>query len=123
MRELRNVMERAVLLADEAITTAELALGRPREAPPAIESEPPARRGGSAAPVEVDLSVPLKDAKRAAGEAVERAYLLAALRRTGWNKRQAARLVELNYKTLREKVKEHDLDRLRYDDPGAERGE
>ena len=41
--------------------------------------------------------------------------LLAALRVTGWNKSKASRLLGLNYKTLREKIREHDLDRLRYD--------
>jgi len=127
VRELRNVLERAVLLAEGSVTTAELALGRTgasvASAPPPVASAlahdvvgaPPT---GSGAPGggEVDLDgVPLKEAKRLAGEAVERAYVLAALRRCRWNKRKAATLLGLNYKTLREKVKEHDLERLRWE--------
>jgi DNA-binding NtrC family response regulator len=46
---------------------------------------------------------------------VERAYLLAALRRTGWNKAKASRLLGLNYKTLREKVRDLGLERERFE--------
>src|SRR5205823_3203080 len=105
VRELRNVIERAVLLADEIITLEHLA----PEAPPVPQGTPghPAPQAGTYAPSAssgppatalsapaaegsivlppVDLDgVPLKDAKRLAGDAIERAYILAALKRTRW---------------------------------------
>ena len=131
VRELRNVLERAVLLADDQVRAEHLPsdLGRagirpspagvlpPSAAADALSSpSSPASSQAGPGPLRVDLDrVPLKEAKRAAGEAVERAYILAALRRTGWNKSQAARLLGLNYKTLREKVRDLELDRLRFE--------
>jgi DNA-binding NtrC family response regulator len=131
VRELRNVLERAVLLADDAVGVEHLPsdLGRSELRSAAIGVLPPSAAADALSPAarapmeaegapslpRVDLDqVPLKEAKRAAGDAVERAYILAALRRTGWNKSQAARLLGLNYKTLREKVRDLDLEKLRY---------
>ncbi len=127
VRELRNVLERAVLLSGEEITldalvpeapgagaspgpfagTAEAAVPGPAPAMPAAigaAGTGPEREPG------VDLDgVPLKEAKRRAGEAVERAYIVAALERCRWNRAKAARLLGLNYKTLREKIAEYGL--------------
>jgi DNA-binding NtrC family response regulator len=126
VRELRNVMERAVLLADTQVSPAHLPANLVRAGEPAPGGPARHPHAGVATPAvatpdgivlrAVDLDrVPLKEAKRMAGEAVERAYILAALKRAHWNKSKAARLLGLNYKTLREKVREHDLDRLRYE--------
>ncbi|MEM7247089.1 MAG: sigma-54 dependent transcriptional regulator [Acidobacteriota bacterium] len=142
VRELRNVMERAVLLAGDEIRPEHLSpemtgaagVAPTRSAPdPSTGTAEPASTGPSVSsegteagamvpegslvlpPVDLD-AVSLKEAKRLAGDQVERAYLLAALRRTGWNKSKAAQVLGLNYKTLREKIRDLDLDRLRYQD-------
>jgi DNA-binding NtrC family response regulator len=129
IRELRNVMERAVLLSDEVILPEHLAdePGGTAPAPgpaaaaaagPALADPAPGLAEGDdlvLPPVDLER-VPLKEAKRMAGERVERAYILAALRQSRWNKSKAARVLGLNYKTLREKIREHDLERLRWQD-------
>ena len=154
VRELRNVIERAVLLADDGIGSADLTAeapagprprsgspGGPAARPGASHSsgvapmgnaglanarlDPPAAPAAAPAgedflvlpPVDLD-GVALKDAKHAAGDVVERAYILAALRRCHWNKAKAAKMLGLNYKTLREKIRSLDLDRLRYQEGG-----
>ena len=61
----------------------------------------------------MEQDVSLKEAKRLAVEQVERQYILKALRETGWNKSEAAKLLDLNYKTLREKIKEYALEKER----------
>ena len=128
VRELRNVLERAVLLAEDAVGIEHLPsdLGRtgvrpasaigvlPPGATPPAEAAPPAAAPSEAPAVDLD-GVPLKEAKRLAADAVERAYVLAALKRTGWNKSQAAKLLGLNYKTLREKVRDLDLERHKFE--------
>jgi DNA-binding NtrC family response regulator len=137
VRELRNVIERAVLLAGSTIRPGDIApaSGLAGSAPAAMrEARGGASEGQSGRasegrgavatgdeglrlpPVDLDL-VPLKEAKRVAGDLVERAYILAALRRTRWNKSKAAALVGLNYKTLREKIRVLELEPLRWQDP------
>jgi len=119
VRELRNVIERAVLLSDDTITPDLLApeVARPVVAPAGAVIAPlPAPVaagevvGGVPLPV-VDLEgLPLKEAKRIASERIERAYIVAALEKSRWNKAKAARMLGLNYKTLREKIVEHGLE-------------
>jgi DNA-binding NtrC family response regulator len=127
VRELRNVLERAVLLSEDALTPELLApeiapssrpappasAPPPAAAAPAGAPPPPAPEPGPRLPAlpSVDLEgLPLKEAKRLAAERVERAYIVAALEKTRWNKAKAARLLGLNYKTLREKIQEHGLE-------------
>ena len=129
VRELRNVIERAVLLADDRIDVKDLAPESATLATQALSGSaaavpsaaaPPAQGGASAAdgsivlpPVDLE-GIPLKDAKRRAGDVVEKAYILAALDKTRWNKSKAAKILGLNYKTLREKIQEHELEPLRW---------
>ena len=86
VRELRNVIERAVLLAgDERIEVEDLDLG---SAPICV--------GNGFAPLPTDgLDLP------AALAAMERFYIEAALRRTDGNESRAARLLGLNHHTFR----------------------
>ena len=123
VRELRNVLERAVLLADDVILAEHLPtdFGKERKAPPA---EPVAEEASAASPAEeaeagmeeerpVYEAVPLKEAKKRAVEEVEKEYILKALEDTNWNRTEAAKLLDLNYKTLREKIKEYNLEKPR----------
>ncbi|MEE4609162.1 MAG: sigma-54 dependent transcriptional regulator [Desulfobacteraceae bacterium] len=86
VRQLRNVIERAVLLAEnERIEAGDLDLG---SAPICV--------GNGFAPLPPDgLDLP------AALAAMERFYIEAALRRTGGNQSRAARLLGLNHHTFR----------------------
>ena len=95
-------MERATLLAEEEIRPDHLS-PEVLQASGAMAGAPAAGSGG------MTPGVSLKDAKKQAVEGIEKSYILNALEKSGWNKSEAAKLLDLNYKTLREKIKEYDL--------------
>jgi len=99
VRQLRSAVRRAVLLADSVIDEEHLALPRVRRPDGAPSSVEPT--GGD------DLS--LKERVRRATADVERDALVAALRRTGGNKAKAARLLNIDYKTILNKLKEYNI--------------
>ncbi|MGA2903354.1 MAG: sigma-54 dependent transcriptional regulator [Candidatus Korobacteraceae bacterium] len=103
VRQLRSVIRRAVLLADDVITEhhlgAECAV--PQSVPvPAAE---PAMELASAG----DLS--LREIVQRKTAAIEREILARVLRETGGNKAAAARLLRIDYKTIHLKIKEYDI--------------
>ena len=100
IRELRNVMRRAVLLADHAIRPEHLEIdGLAGDVPPLTAGRLPTPWGTS-----------LKSLVREKLAATEREVVAEALRQTRGNKAQAARLLRVDYKTMRAKVKEYDLE-------------
>jgi two-component system nitrogen regulation response regulator GlnG len=104
IRELRNAVRRAVLLADGVITPALLRLPLPAlkvvEPPPETATRPPIR---------LDGRVTFKDLVREQTAMAERELLTRALRQSGGNKARAARLLHLDYKTVRTKLKDYGL--------------
>ncbi|CAN5740541.1 sigma-54 dependent transcriptional regulator [soil metagenome] len=90
VRELRNAVERA------------LSLGYPASPEHPVPAAP-------AAPVAIDLSVPLKDARDAMAEAFERAYLVAALAKTGGNATRAAQIAGVSRKFVQRALDRYDL--------------
>jgi two-component system nitrogen regulation response regulator GlnG len=109
VRELRNVVRRAALLADTVVEPEHLDLGE-AEPPAAADAPVPALDGRSS----------LKELIRDRMAATERGILLQALRQTGGNKAQAARLLRVDYKTIRTKAKEHGICTLPGDDDERE---
>jgi transcriptional regulator with PAS, ATPase and Fis domain len=104
IRELRNTMERAVLLAAGApIAVEHLRAGRPvTMAPP---PPPPA-----ALPDDLSLA-----GLRGEVEAKERERIVAALGRSGGNQKEAARLLGVSRRTLIERLEQYALPRPRKD--------
>ncbi len=100
VRQIKSVVRRAVLIADEFIRLEHLSL--PNQASEPQESEPSSEyfewKGLS-----------LKEAVRQATATVERKCLLEALRKTGGNKAKAARLLAIDRKTLHSKLKEYSI--------------
>jgi DNA-binding NtrC family response regulator len=94
VRELRNVMERAVLLADGPVITPEML-------PASI------RDGVSAAPTG---AAPLLGAGGIDLEELERSLLLEALRRAEGNRTQAGRLLGLSRHQIRNRLQKFGLD-------------
>jgi two-component system response regulator AtoC len=112
VRQLRNALERAVLLANEGrITTAEL--------PPEISA--PSTTAFS--PVMVAATAASGAASSAAGEAdqtasvaaplreVERQQILAALEQTGWHRGKTAEMLGISPSTLYRRLRDYNLTR------------
>ena len=102
VRELQNCIERAVILAEgDAIHPRHLSLSF-RDAAPVPTSLSPWDQ--------VDLSGTLADASRRALTEVEKRKIGQALREAGGNKPRAAEMLQVSYKTLLMKLKEHQID-------------
>jgi len=97
VRELRNAIRRGVLLADRLIEPAHLGL-KPAHQPPS-----------TAARVVFDDKLTFRDMVRRNLVQVERDILEQALKHTNGNKAKAARLLQIDYKTIHTKAKEYGL--------------
>lgn len=103
VRELENVIKRYVILGTEEALFAEL---QPRVAE--------ARGSNNAAKFKVpaigpDQPVALKEITRAAVRDVERELILKTLEANGWNRRRAARALNISYRALMYKMKGADV--------------
>ena len=101
VRELQNCIERAVILAEsEAIQTRHLNLSFA-----APEAEPPASPWS-----QIDLSGTMADATRRVVSEVERIKLETALKEADNNKARAAEMLQIGYKMMLAKLREHRLE-------------
>ena len=108
MRELRNVIRRAVLLASDVIQPDNLSLV------PVGTSPTIALRGE---PATVHSS--LKEIAGAAAADAEQQAIRRTLEITMGNKSEAARLLRTDYKTLHLKMKQYGVDARRFRELGA----
>jgi DNA-binding NtrC family response regulator len=127
VRELENVVKRFVILQDEALLQLDLHVAdrsrtiaaapapRPEEAhaePEAAAASAPAANGnGKAVSAKGDgqPQMTLAEAARAAMLQAERDLIIPTLQRVHWNRRKAAPLLGISYKTLLNKIKEHGI--------------
>ncbi len=105
VRQLRSVVRRAVLLAEEVIDEEHLGLGA--KASKVVVKEAPAEHSAPPDPGRSDLS--LREIVRGSTVHVERTAIVHALHKTGGNKAKASRLLQVDYKTLHTKVKEYGI--------------
>ena len=96
VRQLRSVVRRAVLLADDIITERHLELRQPVGA---VDLTGEAER----------RSLPLREIVRKHTVCIEREVIADTLQRVGGNKSKAARLLHIDYKTLHSKVREYGI--------------
>ncbi len=109
VRELENLVKRLVILDDERFIFAEFKSKNVSPASPTVE----------AAPEEdvlegVDLNagqISLKEIARKAATVAERRMIGAVLQQTNWNRRKAAKILDVSYKTLLYKIKECGLEK------------
>lgn len=104
VRELKNLIKRGVVLADRWIESAHLPEGTlaPFEKkPPAAmgEQEVPARTGGQS----------LKEIVKQETSRIERQVILRTLEETRWNRSATAKRLDIDYKTLYNKMKEYHI--------------
>ncbi len=107
VRELKNIVGRLMLLGDWDTLKEELLgretskiAGRPKEAVPEDLEAP-----------EQKSFPPLKEVKKKAVQEAESKLISAVLRETGWNRKRAAKILQISYKALLYKIKELDLDK------------
>jgi two-component system nitrogen regulation response regulator GlnG len=104
VRQLRSMIRRAVLLADDMITEQHLGMDCPSPKPaipgPACDQETlDALRG----------DVPLKEIKHRRIVAMEMEILAQVLRETSGNKAEAARRLHIDYKTIHSKIRQYGI--------------
>jgi len=108
VRQLRSMIRRAVLLAEDTISEQHLAFDDARPAPPAgLESTSTVQ-----IPPQRDCS--LREIVQHNTALVERQILARVLRQTGGNKAEAARLLQIDYKTIHLKIKVYGLQTARH---------
>jgi DNA-binding NtrC family response regulator len=97
--QLKSAIRRALLSAKDTISVDDLDL-------PVFPSE----HGNTSNPVLRVSESPLKDQVRRHISEIERQVLLETLRKTGWNKAKASRLLKITYKTMLKKIQDYKLD-------------
>ena len=101
VRELRNVIRRAVLLADQEVDVRHLGIGsRPCHNTAHANTSPNERLDERS----------LKDRMRESIAKVERAILSDVMRQTNGNKAIAARILQIDYKTISSKTRQYSIE-------------
>jgi len=101
VRELRSTIRRAVLLADGMITETQLDIADSTDGiPPAVAIVTKMQTANNESPS-------LRDLVAKSVAAAEREAVVQALLRAAGNKAQAARLLQIDYKTMQSKVKKY----------------
>ncbi len=137
VRELENMIKRFVILQDEQLVVRELSKPRPQvqslhpstsEYPPPYQSpssRPPVAAEAESGEDEVAEDIPsvvapsagqhdgrrLAEVAREAAMTAERAVISDTLRQVHWNRRKAAQMLGVSYKTLLNKIKETGIER------------
>ena len=104
VRQLRSVIRRAVLLADDTITEQHMRMdcASPKLVLPSSASD----QENQGSPAE---GVPLRAIMQRRIATIEREILSHVLRETGGNKAKAARLLHIDYKTIHSKVRQYGI--------------
>ena len=139
VRELENMIKRFVILQDEQLVVREISKPRLVPNPPPVEPAPPAfhapmpasppqhaaappppaaaagtdddEEGEDVAPPPAQDGRRLSDVAREAALSAERTVIADTLRQVHWNRRKAAQLLGVSYKTLLNKIKETGIER------------
>ena len=112
VRELKNVVENLMLLGDWPIVREEL-LARQTDDIDANESKTELSSTSvkdNAKEMRLDEQVPsLKEVKKRAVQEAESQLIESVLRKTDWNRKEAAKILQISYKALLYKIKEYGL--------------
>lgn len=106
IRELENVMRKYLVIRDADLIVEDLRSRTLRRAAPGLVPQPKAAAAGAgAAYVEPPVSTPILKQVNRAKEQAETDAILAALNSTRWNRKQAAQILNIDYKALLYKMK------------------
>ncbi|MEZ4365312.1 MAG: sigma-54 dependent transcriptional regulator [Kofleriaceae bacterium] len=119
VRELRNLVRQAVLRGEAVIDAPEVAILLRHASAAAVTPPAPAPRpmGSGVLPI---AGTSLREVARRAVTEAERAAILDALRKCRGNKTHAARLLQVDYKTLHTKMKRLQLTAVELEQDGAD---
>ncbi|HET6437306.1 MAG TPA: sigma-54 dependent transcriptional regulator [Anaeromyxobacter sp.] len=106
VRELENLVRRLVVLREPSMVLGELVAARALHSSPNTAANTVRDPGGTPTPPPLPDDAPLKEVARRAARIAEREAILRALKRTGWNKRKAARRLQVSYKALLYKIRD-----------------
>jgi len=106
VRELRATVRRAVLMAEDRIGEEHLNLGGEGELDARAAAGPP---GWPSPDGSMCDALPLREIIKRFSMKIEREVLEATLRRAHGNKAEAARKLQIDYKTIHTKIKEHGI--------------
>ncbi|GEJ56272.1 sigma-54-dependent transcriptional regulator [Anaeromyxobacter diazotrophicus] len=111
VRELENLVRRLVVLKDPSMVLGELTPARAAapEPPHAAPAAPAPAPAGAALHAPLPEDAPLKEVGKRAARIAEREAIIRALGRTGWNKRKAAKRLQISYKALLYKIKDCEI--------------
>ncbi|RMG89633.1 MAG: sigma-54-dependent Fis family transcriptional regulator [Candidatus Dadabacteria bacterium] len=111
VRELENLVKRLVILNDERFLFSEF---RAKNVTPASPAAVPVAPADPLDQIEIGEKpgevISLKEIARSAALQAERRMIAAVLRQTNWNRRKAAQLLDISYKTLLYKIRECGLE-------------
>jgi two-component system response regulator AtoC len=108
VRELENLVRRLVVLRDPTMVLGELTLPVRTVLTGGTNGAANAVKPGTLHSL-LPEDAPLKDVARRAARIAEREAILRALVRTGWNKRRAAKRLQISYKALLYKIKDCEI--------------
>jgi two-component system response regulator AtoC len=106
IRELENVLKRLVILKNEDQVIEEISAKKNVQAVPALEEEGDAWEKSHS--VDTPISG-LKHISRNLTSNAEREMILRTLQQTQWNRKQAAEILNVSYKTLLNKIRKLDI--------------
>ena len=117
VRELQNVIQQAIIMAEDTIlpehlpfyTKGDKAGADPAFAKNLVGADLVSARTEEGERIKLAESVSLKEMINRFSKNTERRIILEVLKRTNWNRAEAARLLKINYKTLYLKIKEYNL--------------
>jgi two-component system response regulator AtoC len=103
IRELENMVKRLVLLGNEATIIDELS--------PEVKKRKFFQKSNQQFQDTIPPVLPLKEVSRRAAMQAEREAILKVLGQTNWNRKRAAKLLNISYKAILYKIKQYDLTR------------
>ena len=103
VRELENMMKRLVVLGDEEAIMEELSSK--------VEGKKPLKKMSPQPHAPIAPLLPLKQVSQRAAMEAEREAILKALVHTNWNRKRAAKLLNISYKAILYKIRQYGLTR------------
>jgi DNA-binding NtrC family response regulator len=114
VRELKNTVERLMILGDWRTVKQELMARETKQMDGheiTVQPSPPLPKDAEVVPEPRRKFPPLKEVKKKAVQEAEGRLIGEVLRETDWNRKRAAKLLQISYKALLYKIKELNLRR------------